>query len=99
MLYTHPDKPDPDYPRAFDYLKQYTELEKTVHVEYALLLLTRLSDCVCARKKACAELLSQKQKLEKQCRDLSQENLQHKQIIEKLKSLDIRLEKKRKSLD
>lgn len=99
MLHTHPDNPDPNYSRAIDYLQQYAKLGQPVHAEYALSLLTRLSGCLCPGNTTCSELLRQKAELEIQCRELTRENLYHKEVIEKLKSLDIQLEKKRKSFD
>lgn len=99
MLYAHPDNPSCDFALAIDYLKQYAAFGEPVDVEFALSLLTRLSDAIIAGKTACAELTSRNKKLEERLQEISRENLQLKQIIEKLKHLDIQLEKKRKSFD
>ena len=99
MLHAHQDNPSPDYPRAIDYLGQYAALGETVDVAYALDLLTRLSDCVTDSGRTCDKLSARNKELEEQCQALTQENLNHKQMLEKLKSLDIRLEKKRRGLD
>ncbi len=99
MLYSHPDNPAQDYNRAIDCLEQYTGLEKTVNAEYALSLLKRLSEYASGKNKACAELMKQKKELEQQNRLLLEENLRYQQIIEKLKSLDIQLEKRRKTFN
>jgi len=101
MLHAHPDNPDQNYQRAIKYLEQYLKLGQTVNARYTLSLLTRLSECVSGRAKdsACDKLKKENKELEKSCQDLTKENLYHKQIIEKLKSLDIQLEKKRKSFD
>jgi hypothetical protein len=99
MLHAHQDNPAPDYHRALDYLTQYAELGETVDVEYALSLLARLSKCVTDGNRACDKLSARNKELEEQCQALTQENRNHKQMLEKLKSLDIRLEKKRRGLD
>ncbi len=97
MLYAHPDNPDRNYSRAIDYLEQYMKLGKTVDAEFTLSLLTRLSKCQIVNKKACAELADRNEEIEKNFQALARENLQLKQMIEKLKHLDIQLEKKRKA--
>ena len=97
MLHAHPDNPDRNYSRAIDYLEQYMQLEKTVDAEFTLSLLTRLSKCQIVNKKACAELADRNEEIEKNFQALTRENLQLKQMIEKLKHLDIQLEKKRKA--
>lgn len=99
MLYAHPENPSRNYPLAIDCLKQYSTFDEPVDAEFALSLLTRLSESIIACKTACAQLTGEKEKLEAQFRESSRENLRLKQIIEKLKHLDIQLEKKRKSFD
>lgn len=97
MLHAHPDSPSRDNSLAIDYLEQYASLEKAVDVEFAISLLTRLSRCQAAVKQACARLSDRNEQLERQYRELAGENQQLKEIIEKLKHLDIQLEKRRKS--
>ena len=99
MLYAHSDNPNRNYLQAIDYLKQYAAFGEPVDAAFALSLLTRLSDAVIAGEAACDKLTVMNEKLEEKNRELSRENLQLKQIIEKLKHLDIQLEKKRKSFD
>ncbi len=99
MLYAHPDNPDMNYHRAADYLEQYSELGNAVDPGFALSLIIRLSQCLEDKSASCRELKEQNSALERQCDDLTRENHYHIQVIEKLKSLDIQLEKKRKALD
>lgn len=102
MLYAHPDKQTPDYPRAMAYLKQYLTLHDTVHAGYALSLLAGLSECVSStadKTAAYEDLKKEQEQLEKKYQELSRENSKHKKMLDQLKRLDIQLEKKRKSVD
>jgi len=106
LLYSSPNNPFPDHGKALKriqtYMKKIPDEEKNNFERYILALLLEI-DC---RKTKCIKcndrvegLNKSNQQLKETCDELFEENQQMKQNTEKLKNLDIRLEKKRKSID
>jgi len=106
LLYSSPNNPSPDHGKALKRIQTYMEKtldeEKNNFKRYILALLLEID----SRKTKCIKcnnrvegLNKSTQKLKETCDKLFEENQQMKQITEKLKNLDIRLEKKRKSID
>jgi len=106
LLYSSPNNPSPDYDKALKRIQTYTkktpDKEKNNFERYIMALLLEI-DSQKTRFIKCNNrvkgLNKSTQKLKATCDELSEENQHMKDIIEKLKNLDIRLEKKRESLD
>jgi predicted Zn-dependent protease len=104
LLYSHFKNPEPDYKRAFKELEEYISLdpeeaEEKSSVRYLLSLLKKLikNENLCNELKTLNTTLKQENKtLTKKYEKLVIENQNIKEIIEKLKQLDIQLEKKRR---
>lgn len=106
LLYSSPNNPSPDHGKALKriqtYMKKTPDKEKNNFERYIMALLleidsrkTRFIKC----NNRVEGLNKSTQQLKVTCDELSDENQHMKQIIEKLKNLDIRLEKKRKSIN
>ncbi|MBU3953399.1 MAG: hypothetical protein KJ658_14780 [Proteobacteria bacterium] len=106
LLYSSPNNPSPDHGKALKriqtYMKKIPDEKKNNFERYILALLLEID----SQKTKCIKcnnrvkgLKKSTQKLKETCDELFEENQQMKQINEKLKNLDIRLEKKRKSID
>lgn len=113
LLYSHPKNPEPDYNHAFKNLEEYISLnpegaEQKSSVQYLMSLLKKSikNENLCNELKTLITTLNQKnetliEKYEKlliENQKLLIENQNIKEILEKLKQLDIQLEKKRKTL-
>ncbi len=94
ILHSHPENQSPDYKKAISYMEVYAGIEESVDARYAVSLLKQLD----ARAVSGEALGQQNIKLKQRADDLKQQNLYHKNIIEKLKLLDIQLEEKRKTM-
>jgi hypothetical protein len=106
LLYSSQHNPSPDYSEALKWIKEYIATDskgaKNNFEQYIMTLLLEIESNKAGFKKCKnrAERLTKiNQKLKAKCDELSEENINMMQIIEKLKNLDIRLEKKRKSID
>ncbi len=86
MLCSHPDNPHPDYKRAAEYLDEYARTGRPVDAAYASALIKQI-----------VILLQDNARLRQQAGELAGKNRECRDIIERLKRLDIRLEKKRKN--
>jgi hypothetical protein len=103
LLYSHFKNPEPDYKHAFKNLEEYISLnpegaEQKSSVQYLMSLLKKLikNENLCNELKTLITTLKQENKtLTKKYEKLVIENQNTKEIIEKLKQLDIQLEKKR----
>jgi uncharacterized coiled-coil DUF342 family protein len=103
LLYSHFKNPEPDYKHAFKNLEKYISLdpegaEQKSSVQYLMSLLKKLikNENLCNELKTLITTLKQENKtLTKKYENLVIENQNTKEIIEKLKQLDIQLEKKR----
>ncbi|MFZ5564348.1 MAG: hypothetical protein ACOZBW_09865 [Thermodesulfobacteriota bacterium] len=94
MLYTHPDNPSPDYKKALSCMEEYVRLRQSVDARYMLSLLGQLDACMAKS----GTLGQENRKLKQQVDALEKENRDHEAVIEKLKRLDIQLERKRKNM-
>ncbi|ABW68995.1 hypothetical protein [Desulfosudis oleivorans] len=94
MLYAHPDNPGPDYKKALSCMKDCADMQPPVDGRFVSALLVQLD--ACAARAAAVDL--ENAKLKQQAAALEQENQDHKNVIEKLKRLDIQLEKRRKNM-
>lgn len=103
LLYSHFKNPEPDYKHAFKNLEEYILLdpegaEQKSSVQYLMSLLNKLikNENLCNELKTLITTLKQENKtLTEKYEKLVIENQNTKEIIEKLKQLDIQLEKKR----
>lgn len=103
LLYSHFRNPEPDYRHAFKNLEEYILLdpegaEQKSSVQYLMSLLKKSikNENLCNELKTLVTTLKQENKtLTKKYEKLVIENQNTKGIIEKLKQLDIQLEKKR----
>ena len=103
LLYSHFKNPEPDYKHAFKNLEEYISLdpegaEQKSSVQYLMSLLKKLikNESRCNELKTLITTLKQENKtLTEKYEKLVIENQNTKEIIEKLKQLDIQLEKKR----
>ena len=103
LLYSHFKNPEPDYKHAFKNLEEYILLdpegaEQKSSVQYLMSLLKKLikNENLCNELKTLITTLKQENKtLTEKYEKLVIENRNTKEIIEKLKQLDIQLEKKR----
>lgn len=103
LLYSHYKNPEPDYKQAFKNLEKYISLdsakaEQKISVQYLLTLLEKIiaNENLCNELKTLITTLKQENKsLTEKYKKLVIENQNIKEIIEKLKQLDIQLEKKR----
>ncbi|MCK4619230.1 MAG: hypothetical protein KAT52_04745 [Desulfobacterales bacterium] len=103
LLYSHSKNPEPDYKHAFKNLEEYILLdpegaEQKSSVQYLMSLLNKLikNENLCNELKTLITTLKQENKtLTEKYEKLVIENQNTKEIIEKLKQLDIQLEKKR----
>ena len=103
LLYSHFKNPEPDYKHAFKNLEEYISLdpegaEQKSSVQYLMSLLKKLikNENLCNELKTLITTLKQENKtLTEKYEKLVIENRNTKEIIEKLKQLDIQLEKKR----
>jgi predicted Zn-dependent protease len=103
LLYSHFKNHEPDYKHAFKNLEEYILLdpegaEQKSSVQYLMSLLNKLikNENLCNELKTLITTLKQENKtLTEKYEKLVIENQNTKEIIEKLKQLDIQLEKKR----
>lgn len=102
LLYSHSKNPEPDYKHALKNLEEYISLdpetEQIISVQYLMSLLKKLvkNENLCNELKTLIMTLKQENKtLTEKYEKLVIENQNIKEIIEKLKQLDIQLEKKR----
>jgi len=94
MLYSHPDNPEPDYKKALACMEACADIQPPVDPRFVSALLAQLD--FCAARAAAAD--RENAKLRQRAAALEQENRDHKNVIEKLKRLDIQLEKRRKNM-
>jgi outer membrane protein assembly factor BamD (BamD/ComL family) len=105
LLYSHHQNPSPDYRRALKRLEEYAALNpaeaNTDEALYLRSLLQRIENGTLAYEKLQREEVGTRQDrieaLQQENEGLARENQEMKQAIEKLKLLDIRLEKKRRN--
>ena len=103
LLYSHFKNPEPDYRHAFKNLEEYILLdpdgaEQKSSAQYLMSLLNKLkiNEDLCNELKTLITTLKQENKtLTEKYEKLVIENQNTKEIIEKLKQIDIQLEKKR----
>jgi hypothetical protein len=101
MLYSHYENPAPDYARALKALEGYARLvgEKSLpeDVRYRLGLL-RAAVGTESLKKNIRTLEAENRKLRTERETLVSENAEMNEVIEKLKQLDVHMEKKRREI-
>jgi len=103
LLYSHFKNPEPDYKHAFKNLEEYILLdpdgaEQKSSAQYLMSLLNKLKineDLLNKLKTLITTLKQENKTLTEKYEKLVIENQNTKEIIEKLKQLDIQLEKKR----
>lgn len=106
LLQTHPDNPAPDYARALHCLRRYAQYDPQAAGSESIRRLTALLAAVTAKTDRAAQLAEENHHWAAECRALEQKtqelersNRSMKAVIEKLKNLDIRLEKRRNRLE
>lgn len=106
LLQTHPDNPAPDYARALHCLQRYAQYDPQAAGSESIRRLTALLAAVTAKTDRAAQLAAENHHLAAECRALEQKtrelersNRSMKAVIEKLKNLDIRLERRRNRLE
>ncbi|MDY6905143.1 MAG: hypothetical protein SWH61_10700 [Thermodesulfobacteriota bacterium] len=97
MLYAHHDNPAPDYGRARECITAYAELRDWVDVHYAGALLETLAAGENGTKD-CDRLVTDYSALKARYERLEQEDRKHREMIEKLKHLDLQLEERRERI-
>lgn len=99
MLYTHHANPQPDYNRAFECMAAYAEQRDAVDARYVMALLETLSSGQPDRnQRDCDRLEKDFNALKAGYERLEAENRLHREMIEKLKHLDLQLEKRRERI-
>lgn len=106
MLYTHPDNPAPDYARALECLRQYARHDPQAGASGDIRRLTALLAAVTEKTDRLARLAEENHRLAAEghalnlkIQELERDNRSMKAVIEKLKNLDIRLERRRNRLE
>jgi hypothetical protein len=106
LLYSHPDNPAPDYARALECLRQYAQRDPQAvvseRIRHLKALLTAVTENAVRLAQLAEENRQQAEKdkaLDQKIQELERENRNMKAVIEKLKNLDIRLEKRRNRLE
>lgn len=106
LLYTHPDNPAPDYAQALDCLHQAAQRDPQAAASERVRHLTALMAAVAERTDRLARVAEENRQLtekgnalNQKIQELERSNRSMKAVIEKLKNLDIRLEKRRNRLD
>lgn len=106
LLHTHPDNPAPDYARALECLRQYAQHDPQAAASEPIRRLTALLTAVTEKTDRTAQLAAEnqgladeRQSLEQKIEALERSNRNMKAVIEKLKNLDIRLERRRNRLE
>jgi hypothetical protein len=101
VLYSHYDNPSPDYARARNALERHARLvgEKSLpeDIKYRLGILRAAAE-MHSLKKNIRALEAENRKLRTEQERIVSENTEMNEIIEKLKQLDVQMEKKRKEL-
>jgi hypothetical protein len=106
LLYTHPDNSAPDYARALQCLRQYAEHDPQAAASDPIRRLTVLLAAVTAKTDQLTQLAAENSRLaaeghalDQKIKELERSNRDMKAVIEKLKNLDIRLERRRNRLE
>lgn len=106
LLYTHPDNPAPDYARALECLRQYARHDPQAGASGDIRRLTILLAAVTEKTDRLDRLAEENRRLaaeghalDLKIQELERDNRNMKTVIEKLKNLDIRLERRRNRLE
>ena len=106
LLHTHPDNPAPDHARALDCLRQYAQYDPRAGSSEPIRRLTALLAAVTEKTDRVARLAeenrhlgAERQALESKIQELERSNHNMQAVIENLKNLDIRLERRRNRMD
>ncbi len=106
LLYTHPDNPVPDYARALECLRQYARHDPQAGASGDIRRLTALLAAVTEKTDRLSRLAEENHRLaaeghalDLKIQELERDNRSMKAVIEKLKNLDIRLERRRNRLE
>ena len=106
LLQTHPDNPAPDHARALYCLRRYAVIDPQAGSSEPIRRLSALLAALTEKTEQVAQLAEENHRLAAECRALEQKtqelersNRSMKAVIEKLKNLDIRLERRRNRLE
>jgi hypothetical protein len=106
LLHTHPDNPAPDYARALQCLRQHAQHDPQAAASEPIRRLTALLTAVTEKTDRTAQLAEENRHLAaevdalgRKIQALERSNRNMKAVIENLKNLDIRLERRRNRIE